>query len=767
MLGSTHSFFEEIMAMKLFRSFHLFTILAVLLSQIGLISITTTEVSAAPAPYVIPASPGFAGVTISDVRINEGSNIAFVSPGSTFSVSMDYSIVDPGCPGCIDEIEIGFSTGNPFTCIYTGIPGAGGASGSATIEVTAPSTPGVYFLGFDRAQHYSCGQALETGWWNGAPDSSRLIANVIVTTLIVNSTDDRNDEICDATDCTLREAINAANFNEGLDLVAFNIPSEGGVQTISPGYELPAITDPIIIDGYTQSGASPNTLAVGNNADIRIELNGDGCDGFCGQGLLLSSGGSTVKGLAIDGNFNNGIEVNGTGSIIAGNFFGLKADRTANGVLASGVYVNNTSNNTIGGNTPADRNVISNNRDGIFIAAGEADATNNVIAGNYIGTDPAGTFAMGNTQRGIFVGSFGRTAIGNTITGNLISGNGHFGVLLRDSNVTGNFVRGNMIGTTADGIGALRNGSSESPDDGLAGTESRAGVYIGGSDNTVGGITRGVTGNLIAFNAGSGVSIVSGTGNTIFGNDIFSNDGLGIDLMDVVDEEVTFDEVTFNHVGLIPGPNNYQNYPVLSLATSDGETLRVGGFLESEPNQDYTIDIFANATCDPSFFGEGENYIGSFTVSTDEGGLVIFDTNNSEFGNLPVGAPEPHGISATATGSGGTSEFSYCRPVSTSNLNWVQAQSVSDESQTQQYITDIFQEKWFKFPVQPGSTVSLKLTSLPGSAVSLHRDPNPIFDALLDPQNAALLSAEASDAAFLPSGSLPSGSLPSGSLPSG
>ena len=286
----------------------------------------------------------------------------------------------------------------------------------------------------------------------------------------------------------------------------------------------------MVIDGYTQPGASPNTLAVGNNAAIQIELDGDSCDGLCGQALLISSGGSTIKGLAIHGNFNNGIEVNGSGSTIAGNFFGLKADGTANGVVASGVYLNNTSNNTIGGTAPADRNVISNNRDGIFIAAGAADATDNIIAGNYIGTNPAGTAAMGNTQRGIFVGSFGQTATNNTITDNLISGNGHFGVLLRDGNVTGNFMCGNHIGVNANGTAALPNGSSESPDDGLAGTEARAGVYIGGPDNTVGGTTRGVAGNIIAFNTGAGVSVASGTGNTINGNSIFSNDGLGIDL---------------------------------------------------------------------------------------------------------------------------------------------------------------------------------------------------------------------------------------------
>ena len=134
---------------------------------------------------------------------------------------------------------------------------------------------------------------------------------------------------------------------------------------------------------------------------------------------------------------------------------------------------------------------------------------------------------------------------------------------------------------------------------------------------------------------------------------------------------------------------------------------------------------------------------------------------------ISAGAIEPVGISATATGNNGTSEFSYCRPVATPNLNWAQAQGVPTESQTQQYITDIFQEKWFKFPVQPGASVTVKLTSLPGSAISLHRDPHPIYNSLIDPENSTLITAEAAEAAFLPSGSLPSGSLPSGSLPSG
>ena len=83
----------------------------------------------------------------------------------------------------------------------------------------------------------------------------------------------------------------------------------------------------------------------------------------------------------------------------------------------------------------------------------------------------------------------------------------------------------------------------------------------------------------------------------------------------------------------------------------------------------------------------------------------------------------------------------------------------------QQYITDQYQEKWFKFPVQPGDKVRIELTSLPGSVLSLHRDPHAFYNRLLNPPSAAVLSAEAADTGFLPYQSLPYQSLPYQSLP--
>ena len=85
------------------------------------------------------------------------------------------------------------------------------------------------------------------------------LAQAQATTFTVNSTNDVDDGTCDATHCSLREAINAANANSGTDTIAFNI-SGAGPHTIQPTSALPTITDPVVIDGYTQPGASPTQI---------------------------------------------------------------------------------------------------------------------------------------------------------------------------------------------------------------------------------------------------------------------------------------------------------------------------------------------------------------------------------------------------------------------------------------------------------------------------------------------------------------------------
>ncbi|HEX8204168.1 MAG TPA: VCBS repeat-containing protein, partial [Isosphaeraceae bacterium] len=193
---------------------------------------------------------------------------------------------------------------------------------------------------------------------------------VLLATFTVTSTFDNGDNL-NPTPGSLRQAIltaNSPNF-PGLDLINFSISNTigGGVRTIAPPAPLPPITDPVVIDGYTQPGSARNTLAVGSNAVLQVELNGAGAGP--GAGLTIVGGGSTVQGLAINRFNGPGILLSsGGGNRIVGNVIGTNAAGTAAlANLGDGVAIVNSPGNVIGGTAPADRNVISGNG-GVFQA---------------------------------------------------------------------------------------------------------------------------------------------------------------------------------------------------------------------------------------------------------------------------------------------------------------------------------------------------------------------------------------------------------------
>jgi len=138
-------------------------------------SVSATATAQASVPTV-PTQATNGVVTISNVKINGGGNVATVAPGTAFNLSLDYFIIDTGCPGCIDQIQIGYSDAAPVACAYSGIPGIAGVPGSGQVTLTAPAAAGTYFIGFDRSQDFSC----PNHWWNSAPDASRYIAAIVV-----------------------------------------------------------------------------------------------------------------------------------------------------------------------------------------------------------------------------------------------------------------------------------------------------------------------------------------------------------------------------------------------------------------------------------------------------------------------------------------------------------------------------------------------------------------------------------------------------------
>ncbi|MEM7051594.1 MAG: IPTL-CTERM sorting domain-containing protein [Acidobacteriota bacterium] len=337
------------------------------------------------------------------------------------------------------------------------------------------------------------------------------VPGALAATFTVNAADDVNDASCDGVHCSLREAILAANGAAGPDDIEFDIAG-GGVQTIAvTGSALPAVTEALTIDGYSQPGASANTLAVGSDAVILIELDGSALGG--GAGLTLSASGCTVRGLAIGGFPGAGINnpAASTGQVIAGNFVGLAADgSTAAGNGGVGVRCIACSTALIGGTAPADRNVISAN--GVHGISFQTAAPDNTVQGNYIGTDASGTLDRGNTQRGIWITGGGATSntIGGSVAGagNVISGNGSEGVRVNGSSTV---IAGNFIGTDATGSAALPNG---------------LGVQLQTAQNTVGGLLAAAR-NVISGNNGRGILINSGASENLVAGNFIGTDVSG------------------------------------------------------------------------------------------------------------------------------------------------------------------------------------------------------------------------------------------------
>ena len=276
---------------------------------------------------------------------------------------------------------------------------------------------------------------------------------------------------------SLRQAILDANSHAGADTIAFNIPGTG-VRTIAPATELPVVTSPVTIDGYTQPGSVANTLATGDNAVLLIELNGASA-GNSANGLTLgpTATGSTVRGLVINRFAGNGILIQGNGNTVAGNFIGTNAAGTAAlGNSLDGISLR-ASSNTIGGMTIATRNIISaNGRHGISLDGGTGPTQNNAVQTNFIGTDATGTHLLGNKGDGVYAIGATSNTIGGAITkagnppANLIAGNAGCGVGVA-TGATGIAIKGNSIhsngglGIDLNRDGPTRNDISESDAD--------------------------------------------------------------------------------------------------------------------------------------------------------------------------------------------------------------------------------------------------------------------------------------------------------------
>jgi hypothetical protein len=327
--------------------------------------------------------------------------------------------------------------------------------------------------------------------------------------------------------CSLFEAINGVNggasYHEcvpvvaaGIDRIEFAIPGPG-VKTIIETM-LPHITTPVVIDGYTQPGASVNTRPDSNDAVLLIEIKGNYLSSPTSDpGLYIRGDGSVVRGLIVS-NYASGILTGANNVVIEGNFVGTTPDGASAAPNRLGVEVNNGSGTIIGGVTPAARNVISGNlQHGVHLDTYLFSVS---VLGNDIGVNATGQAALPNGGSGVKI----TTGIGHQIGGgegttpggicsgacNVISGNAVYGVEIESIHINtparNNQILGNRIG--------LRRGQDRALPNGQGGI-----MILNSSGNTIGGGTP-ETRNIISGNGNRGIEIRNSlaTDNVVRGN---------------------------------------------------------------------------------------------------------------------------------------------------------------------------------------------------------------------------------------------------------
>jgi CSLREA domain-containing protein len=416
-------------------------------------------------------------------------------------------------------------------------------------------------------------------------------------TYTVNSTDDVDDGACNATHCSLREAINAANANGGGDSIRFDSLSTGSIITLTDA--LPTITGdstliradlhpsyagvPVIgLDGsavpslvpappaglitiqsdnssvrglaifgywiasaiYIQGSAVSGTLVRDNY--LGTDLSGSAALGN-GNGVFVEeASATTIQDNLISGNGGRGITIAGsaaTGTVIRGNKIGTDASGTLD--LGNGAGIGlvpmdpasiGPSGTTIGGTTTGEANLISGNGTGIELAK----ASGNVIQGNTVGLDGSASADLGNGAAGIALFDVSND---NQILGNVISGNGYVGILIEGAD---NTIQSNTIGLDGSGTAALGNVG------GILINSDLGGNLVGGAAAGEGNVIAGneTLGEVRVYDASTSPNIIQANflGTDLTGSIDLSGSGPGIELINDLGSQVVGNVISGNEL---------------------------------------------------------------------------------------------------------------------------------------------------------------------------------------------------------------------------
>ena len=513
---------------------------------------------------------------------------------------------------------------------------------------------------------------------------------------VVNTTADADDGSCDDAsegDCSLREAINAANalINDHPD-APDSIGFDFGLGAVAPfiinvASPLPEIIESVIIDGSTE----PRYIVGLEHVPVII-VDGGGFD----QVFRVRAHNTLILTLALTNAGGSGIDAeNADFFLVRGCYFGihpltgdrLGADPQEPAFGSHAIRVSASYRPRIGGEGELAGNVIGGAAAEAIVIEGGDDL---VLVGNRIGVDPSGSEARPNclheptafavtiagansaqVEHNVISANLGaalrlvdvpsasveQNRIGVDITGRVALGNASLGIHL-GGNIDGVLIQSNVISANGgDGVLCAKASTGQwamwSNVIGIDLARSQVlpngghGVSIasGCEGAAIGAIGFGLE-NVIAHNVRAGIRLEDGA-SSVRGNSVFLNGDLGID--------AGAEGVTVNDVAdaLLP-----VNFPEVSELTQADGTLVIRGCTVAGA----TIDVY-EASADPSGFGEGLRHLGAII----EGGLVDGDgatgcspENDAAFSlRLETEVTE---VTLTATSQGGTSEFSPVYP---------------------------------------------------------------------------------------------------------
>jgi len=238
---------------------------------------------------------------------------------------------------------------------------------------------------------------------------------------------------------SLREALTLANVVSDQDTIHFDIPG-AGPHLITLLTALPSISQPLVINGYSQAGSAPNTNTDRAEATLKIGITGDAL-GFPGLVLGTGSSGSKIEGLWMY-DFDSAsiiLEAGSDGNTLRGNFFGVNVDGTVLLGIGSGIEIY-SANNTLGGQAEAYRSIVCGDVGGAAILISGVDAHDNTIQTCFIGLSSNGLTTIGGSDVGIrFANGAHDNLVGgeNNLTPNHIAGCSGAGIEVLDSATSG------------------------------------------------------------------------------------------------------------------------------------------------------------------------------------------------------------------------------------------------------------------------------------------------------------------------------------------